>query len=141
MNKLKLIVAFGICMSYFTSIAQESTQNAIDVSKNIQYSEFSKHLVYLSSDELKCRDTGSEGYAIAADYVSNELKELGMLPFGDNNTYFQKVPLIKKYLDKSSLIVETELNGKKVKGAIEIDYYNNDDLTRVLEILGIITDN
>ncbi len=36
---------------------------------------------------------------------------------------------------------KTLANGKKVKGSIEIDYYNNDDLTRVLEILGIGSDD
>ena len=35
---------------------------------------------------------------------------------------------------------KTLANGKKVKGSIEIDYYSNDDLTRVLEILGIGSD-
>jgi len=32
---------------------------------------------------------------------------------------------------------KTLANGKKVKGSIEIDYYSNNDLTRVLDILGI----
>jgi ParB family chromosome partitioning protein len=32
---------------------------------------------------------------------------------------------------------KTLANGKKLKGAIEIDYYDNDDLTRVLELLGV----
>ncbi|MBC8206757.1 MAG: ParB/RepB/Spo0J family partition protein [Kiritimatiellales bacterium] len=36
---------------------------------------------------------------------------------------------------------KTLTNGKKVKGSIEINYYNNDDLTRVLEILGITSDD
>jgi ParB family chromosome partitioning protein len=36
---------------------------------------------------------------------------------------------------------KTLANGKKVKGSIEIDYYNNDDLTRVLEIFGIGSDD
>ncbi len=36
---------------------------------------------------------------------------------------------------------KTLANGRKVKGSIEIDYYNNDDLTRVLEILGIGSDD
>lgn len=36
---------------------------------------------------------------------------------------------------------KTLSNGKKVKGSIQIDYYNNDDLTRVLEILGISADD
>jgi len=36
---------------------------------------------------------------------------------------------------------KTLANGKKVKGSIEIDYYNNEDLTRVLQILGIGSDD
>jgi ParB family transcriptional regulator, chromosome partitioning protein len=36
---------------------------------------------------------------------------------------------------------QTLANGKKVKGSIEIDYYNNEDLTRVLEILGITSND
>lgn len=36
---------------------------------------------------------------------------------------------------------KTLANGKKLKGSIEIDYYNNDDLTRVLELLGIGADD
>jgi len=36
---------------------------------------------------------------------------------------------------------KTLSNGKKIKGAIQIDYYNNEDLTRVLEILGISSDD
>ncbi len=36
---------------------------------------------------------------------------------------------------------KTLANGKKVKGSIEIDYYSNEDLTRVLEILGINSDD
>lgn len=35
---------------------------------------------------------------------------------------------------------KTLTNGKKVKGSIAIDYYNNEDLTRVLELLGISPD-
>lgn len=36
---------------------------------------------------------------------------------------------------------KTLANGKKLKGSIQIDYYNNEDLTRVLEILGISSDD
>ena len=117
MNKHKWIVIFGILsLSHSAIIAQESTTNALEVSNNIKYSEFSKHLEYLSSDELKGRDTGSEGYALAADYVADEFKNNGLLPFGDDNTYFQKVPLTKRSLIKSTIKVEAFLNGEKVEG-------------------------
>ncbi|NOQ27241.1 MAG: M28 family peptidase [Bacteroidales bacterium] len=117
MNKYSWILICGILsLSYSSVIAQESTINAIEVSNNIQYSEFYKHLEYLSSDELKGRDTGSEGYAMAAEYVADEFNKNGLLPFGDDDTYFQKVPLIKRSLIKSSIKVEALLNGEKVEG-------------------------
>ena len=31
-------------------------------------------------------------------------------------------------------------NGKKTKGAIEIDFFSNEDLTRILELLGLAAD-
>lgn len=117
MNKYSWIIICGILSLFYSSIiAQESTINAIEVSNNIQYSEFYKHLEYLSSDELKGRDTGSEGYAMAAEYVAEEFSKNGLIPFGDDNTYFQKVPLMKRSLIKSSIKVEALLNGEKVEG-------------------------
>ncbi|MDA3955066.1 MAG: M28 family peptidase, partial [Bacteroidales bacterium] len=117
MIKSKLIIITSIIsFSYFTIVAQESTTNALYVSNNIQYSEFSKHLEYLSSDEVKGRDTGSEGFAVAADYVANEFKKNGLVPFGDENTFFQKVPLTKRSLIKSSISVQAVLNNNKVEG-------------------------
>ncbi|NLB54444.1 MAG: hypothetical protein GX811_01520, partial [Lentisphaerae bacterium] len=32
---------------------------------------------------------------------------------------------------------KTMANGKKVKGRMEIDFFDNDDLTRILDLLGI----
>lgn len=32
---------------------------------------------------------------------------------------------------------KTQLNGKKIKGIIELDFYSNEDLTRILEVLGL----
>ena len=31
----------------------------------------------------------------------------------------------------------TLANGRKVKGTIQIDYYSNDDLSRILDLIGI----
>jgi hypothetical protein len=31
----------------------------------------------------------------------------------------------------------TLANGKKAKGLIEIDFYSNEDLTRILDLLGL----
>lgn len=36
---------------------------------------------------------------------------------------------------------KTLSNGKKIKGSIQIDYYNSEDLTRLLELLGFTSDD
>lgn len=38
-------------------------------------------LAYLASDELRGRDTGTEGVGLAADYVANFFREAGVRPF------------------------------------------------------------
>jgi len=81
-------------------------QNIYDIDKvtnNISYEEFNKHLEFLASDKLKGRETGSEGYAKAAEYAADRFNSNGLKPFGDNNTFFQKVPFIKKSIVKSSI--------------------------------------
>lgn len=48
-------------------------------------------LTYLSSDALEGRQIFTEGYGLAAQYISERLKEAGVAPGGDNGTYFQSV--------------------------------------------------
>ena len=56
-------------------------------------------LAILASDSLEGRDTGSEGERKAAEYLSNRYKELGLLPVGDNNSFFQNYELTQSIFD------------------------------------------
>lgn len=49
-------------------------------------------VTFLADDLLRGRDTGSEGYRIAANYVAAEFARLGLNPAGNDGTYFQEVP-------------------------------------------------
>lgn len=51
------------------------------------------HLQFLASDALEGRDTGSRGHQIAANYIASQFQAIGLAPAGDNNSYFQQVPL------------------------------------------------
>jgi len=116
-NLLQLLIA--LLPSILLSInlqAQKADNDVITVSDNIEYSYFFKHLKYLASDELKGRDIGSEGYAKAADYVADEFKKNGLLPFGDSGTYFQKVILSKPTIVKSSFQFQIEKNSESITG-------------------------
>jgi hypothetical protein len=52
-----------------------------------------EHMTFLGSDELEGRGTGTEGGQEAARYISNYLGNLGLVPLGDNSTYFQDVQM------------------------------------------------
>jgi Zn-dependent M28 family amino/carboxypeptidase len=51
------------------------------------------HMLFLASDELEGRDTGSRGHQIASLYIATQLQALGLEPAGDNGSYYQQVPL------------------------------------------------
>lgn len=58
------------------------------------------HIEFLADDTLKGRDTGSEGYQIAANYVTSNFKQLGLKPMGDHDeTYEQEVRFRKAFLN------------------------------------------
>ncbi|MDR0228316.1 MAG: M20/M25/M40 family metallo-hydrolase [Flavobacteriaceae bacterium] len=58
------------------SSVQDKKNNVVEVNS----AQIKNTLYYLASDELKGRDTGSEGGMLAAKYLSNELKKYGITP-------------------------------------------------------------
>ncbi|HEY1993162.1 MAG TPA: M28 family peptidase [Edaphobacter sp.] len=60
----------------------------------------------LSNDSMEGRDTGSEAYERAANYVANQFKAAGLKPAGDNGTYLQRVPMHQIALDNDKSSVE-----------------------------------
>jgi hypothetical protein len=55
----------------------------------------------LSNDKMEGRDTGTEAYERAANYVADQFKAAGLKPAGDNGTYFQRFKM-----DQTELIAE-----------------------------------
>jgi len=63
------------------------------------------HDRFLSSDLLEGRGPGTRGDDIAMAYIASEFEQYGLLPAGDDNTYYQKVALlgVTTEPDKSSV--------------------------------------
>jgi hypothetical protein len=76
-------------------------------------------VVYLSSDLLEGRSTGTPGEQMAADYISKRFRELGLVPMGTEGTYFQ--PFDFNY--KSNPHVEGD--GEKRTGKNVVAYLDN----------------
>lgn len=52
------------------------------------------HVMFLASDAMRGRDTGSPEYDIAAEYVAAQFFAAGLKPGGDKGGYAQAVPLV-----------------------------------------------
>src|SRR5687767_14204498 len=56
-----------------------------------------RHRMYLVADDsMGGRPTGSQGHIKTTQYLADELRRLGLQPAGDNGTYFQNVPFVKR---------------------------------------------
>lgn len=52
-----------------------------------------RHLEVLGNDSLQGRGTGSAGNDKAAAYLARQMQKLGLQAVGDNQTYFQNIPM------------------------------------------------
>lgn len=79
---------------------------------------------FLASDELEGREAGTPGYDAAAEYVAARMAELGVMPAGDNDSYFQTVPLRRSYRvpDELSLDVGNTETGTALALEENVDY-------------------
>ncbi|PVY39878.1 M28 family peptidase [Pontibacter virosus] len=73
----------------------------------ITAADLSKHLNIIASDEYEGRDTGSKGLQMAAEYISREFKEDGLVgPVKTNaNPYYQPVNLERSQWGEGYLMV------------------------------------
>ncbi len=71
----------------------------MDSSLSAQVTEISgdrlrAHVKFLASDLLEGRGVAARGGELATEYIAAQFALLGAKPFGDDGTYFQKVPLV-----------------------------------------------
>lgn len=59
-------------------------------------------LFAFSDDSMLGREAGTLGNVKATDYIAREAKRLGLLPAGENGTYFQTVPMGRRIWDTTS---------------------------------------
>lgn len=50
---------------------------------------------FLADDLLEGRETATRGHEVAALYVAQRLRAMGLAPAGDNASYYQRVPMLR----------------------------------------------
>jgi len=87
------------------------------------------HVAYLASDALKGREAGTPDYDKAAHYVADQMRAAGLVPAGDDGSWFQKVPLFVSKaraepvvtLDGAPLVFGTDYTMRGVAPAAMLD--------------------
>jgi Zn-dependent M28 family amino/carboxypeptidase len=69
------------------------------------------HVQFLASDDLRGRDTGSDGYRRAAEYVAKQFADAGLQPAGTNG-FLQPIDFEVRRLDESNSSLSLERAGK-----------------------------
>jgi hypothetical protein len=77
-------------------------------------------VAYLSSDALEGRDTGSNGYRAAADYVARQFAAIGLKPGGPNGSWFVEVPFRRAVNGAQSVKIRQGRHRLKVKAGEDV---------------------
>ncbi|MFN0121410.1 MAG: M28 family peptidase [Blastocatellia bacterium] len=92
-------------------------------------------LTYLSSDELEGRATFSEGLGLAAAYLAQQMREMGVKPGGDNGSYFQRVRVLGvKSTNRSSVTVAVNGQTRTFKDGEGVTFPKNVGAKRTVTI-------
>lgn len=65
----------------------------------------------IAHDSMGGRNTPSRGLDLTAEYFASKYREWGVQPGGENGTYFQRYPLVKRGVDQSASWLEANENG------------------------------
>ncbi|NJW51385.1 M28 family metallopeptidase [Salinimicrobium oceani] len=93
---MKKVLLFSLTVSLLGCKAQQpgdvADANPMEYANTITAGELKDHLYTFASDEFQGRDTGEPGQKMAAEYLKNEYKKLGVVsPLGGDD-YYQEVP-------------------------------------------------
>ena len=89
---------------------------AIGALQKIDPEHIRANVRFLSHDLLEGRGTGQRGGDIAAEYIATQFWLDGLKPAGDNGTFFQNVPMIRRAFDETSTIA---VDGKTLHGGTD----------------------
>ena len=82
----------------------------------ISASDLMTRLYIFADDSMQGRETGTAGHLKSTAYIASELKRLGLQPAGDEGSYFQDVPMIRRAFDPASTIT---VDGTTLRGGAD----------------------
>ncbi len=98
--------------------------------QSINTDDLKKFDTYLSSDALQGRETSYEGQKLAAKFIAEHFRSLGLKPVGDNGTYLQHYPVeLVRISDESSIALRTPSETKRFSWVKDFVTFGGRDTT------------
>src|SRR6476659_800043 len=82
----------------------------------ISAADLMTRLYIFADDSMQGRETGTVGHLKSTAYIGSELKRLGLQPGGDEGSYFQEVPMVRRSFDPASTIT---IGGTTLRGGTD----------------------
>ena len=96
------------------------TQNQKELQVSL-ITDYTADVTYLAHDSLEGREVGTKGELIAADYIAARMKENGLSPKGNNDSYFQIFARNMKAHPHDTSGAGEKIEGRNVLGFIDND--------------------
>jgi Peptidase family M28/PA domain len=119
---LALIAATLLILSPLPTSASPDDSAADQAMSTITADAIRADMRFLADDALEGRGTATRGHELAAKYMATRFEGMGLLPAGDNNTYFQSVPVrsLRTDVNKSSFTITR--NGTPLALTAHVDF-------------------
>jgi Zn-dependent M28 family amino/carboxypeptidase len=105
--------------------------NATQDSEQQLQSRLRAHIEFLADDLMLGRQPGSDGYNIAANYVSSQFRQMGLLPAGGDGGYLQQVPLRRAFLEPGSAELLFKRGEESISFVYVDQFYTGPSLNKV----------
>ena len=110
-----------------TSVTETNSSPVPDVPDfetvpEITVDDMRRHIEYLASDELEGRLTGTRGEQLATQYVANQFAELGLLPGGDDDTFFEEFAFTAGVAVGKDNKLSIEVDGQEIEPTVDEDW-------------------
>lgn len=105
MRTLFLSLAFSTSLIGPAALAQGKKSGQLLPEQSITRAEVEAQTRFLASDELQGRRTGDPGNWVAARYIAEQFRQLGLKPAPGQADYFQRIPFERVKAASSGILV------------------------------------
>ncbi len=104
------VLAFVAVVLYAAAPAPGLPAVVLAAGRSVDPARLAAHVRVLADDKMEGRGTGTRGYDMAADYVAEQMRALGLSP-GGTSGYLQPVPFLRGALDPAACAFELRREG------------------------------